>query len=296
MPIPSYQALKLPLLKFAADGKIHSFAEATQFLAKECKLTLLEEAELLSSAGQTVFNSRVSWANTYLKKAKILESVKRGYFKITARGQAALKQVIAEDLQEITNEFLEQFPEFIDFYKRKKKKLANDETHEEIIENAYQQIQQNLVNELLAAIKKSSAAFFETVTLNLLLKMGYGNNIKDAGSNTSKSHDHGIDGIIKEDKLGLGHVYIQAKKWAGTVGRPEIQKFAGALEGARADKGVFITTSKFSKEAVNYVKQIGKKIALIDGSKLAELMIENNVGIAPSISYEIKCLDTTYFT
>ena len=126
--------------------------------------------------------------------------------------------------------------------------------------------------------------------------MGYGNNIKDAGRTTGRSHDQGIDGIIKEDKLGLGHVYIQAKKWAGTVGRPEIQKFSGALEGVRADKGVFITTSKFSKEAVDYIKKIGKKIALIDGVKLAELMIENDVGIAPSITYEIKRLDTKYFT
>lgn len=305
MPIPSYQALKLPLLKFSADGKVHSFAEATQFLAKECKLSMLEEAELLSSSGQTIFSSRVSWANTYLKKAKILQSVKRGYFQITARGEAVLKQVQEEDLQELNNSFLEQFPEFVDFYKSKKENLINkvkleeiieDETYEDIIENAYQQVQQTLALELLEAIKKCSVDFFESLTLKLLLKMGYGNNIENTGQTTKKSHDHGIDGVIKEDKLGLGKVYIQAKKWIGTVGRPEIQKFAGALEGAKADKGVFITTSTFSKEAQNYVKEIGKKIALIDGVALADYMIEHDVGILPSVTYEIKRLDTKYFT
>jgi len=305
MPIPSYQALKLPLLKFAADGEIHSLAEATKFLARECELSPTEEAELLSSAGQTIFNSRVSWANTYLKKAKILQSVKRGYFQITARGQAVLKQTQEENLQELSNSVLEQFPEFVDFYRSKKENSADkikleamieDETHENTIENAYQQIRQTLILQLLDAIKKCSPDFFEDLTLKLLLKMGYGHNLHNAGRTTSKSHDHGIDGVIKEDKLGLGHVYIQAKRWIHTVGRPEIQQFAGALEGARADKGVFITTSTFSNEAREYVQKIGKKIVLIDGATLADLMTEHGIGVLSSVSYEIKCLDTQYFT
>jgi restriction system protein len=300
MAIPDYQSIMLPLLKFARDGEEHSLRETIEALADEFELTGEERTELLPSGQQATFDNRVGWARTYLKKAGLLKSTRRGYYRISERG----KQVLEESPPEINDKYLKQFPEFIEFTKPKQTETETTEeevdetrTPEEEIEAAYQRIKEGLVAELLQTIKDHSPAFFERLVIDLLVKMGYGGTRKDAGQALGKSGDGGIDGIIKEDRLGLDTVYIQAKRWDNTtVGRPEIQKFAGALQGQRARKGIFITTSTFSGSALEYVSRIDSKIVLIDGETLAQLMIDYNIGVAPTASYEIKRVDSDYFT
>jgi restriction system protein len=296
MTIPDYQSIMLPLLKLATDRQEHSLREVIEALADEFYLTDEERKELLPSGRQATFDNRVGWARTYLKKAGLLESIKRGYFQITERGLDVLKQ----NPPEIDNAFLRQFPEFIEFQTpRDKKRIEQDvsdtQTPEEEIEAAYQGVRQELVTELLQTIRSCSPAFFERLVIDLLVKMGYGGTRKDAGQAVGRSGDGGIDGIIKEDRLGLDIVYIQAKRWDNPVGRPEIQKFAGALQGQRARKGIFITTSAFTQSAQDYVSRIDSKIVLIDGNTLAQLMIDYNIGVAPVTSYELKRVDTDYF-
>ena len=297
MAIPDFQTIMLPLLKFSGDKLEHSLREAIEHLADEFNLTEEERKELLPSGQQATFGNRVGWARTYMLKAGLLESTKRGYFNITERGL----QVIKKEPEKINIRFLEQFPEFIEFRKKKKekkKKTPGEEEipPEEVIESAYQGIRVNLASDLLQSIKSCSPSFFERLVVDLLVKMGYGGTRKDASQATRKTADGGIDGIIKEDRLGLDILYIQAKRWENTVGRPEIQKFAGALQGMRAKKGIFITTSNFSREAEDYVKNIESKIVLIDGELLANLMIDHNIGVAAFASYEVKRIDQDYFT
>ena len=301
MSIPDYQTIMLPLLKFAADGKVHALREATQFLAREFKLTEEELKELLPSGTQRLFNNRVAWAGTYLRKAGLLESKKRGYFNITKRGREALSQ----DLKKIDNQYLGQFPEFLDFITPKQKSaetirpkeiLTDDKNPEEILESAYQELRDTLSAELIDVIKDATPEFFERLVVDVLIKMGYGGSRQEAGMALGKTGDEGIDGIINEDKLGLDVIYIQAKRWGiTTVGRPEVQKFAGALLGKKARKGIFITTSTFSREAHLYVEALDSKIVLIDGRRLAEIMIDHNVGVNPVANYEVKKIDLDYF-
>jgi restriction system protein len=297
MAIPDYQSIMLPLLKLAGDRKEHSLREAIEALADEFKLTDEERKELLPSGRQATFDNRVGWARTYMKKAGLLESMKRGYFEITERGLDVLRQ----NPREIDNAFLRQFPEFIEFQtpqdkKRIEQDVGDTQTPEEEIEAAYQGVRQELTTELLQTIKSCSPSFFEHLVVDLLVKMGYGGTRKDAGQAIGGSGDGGIDGIIKEDRLGLDIVYIQAKRWDSPVGRPEIQKFAGALQGQRARKGIFITTSAFTQSAQDYVSRIDSKIVLIDGDTLAQLMIDYNIGVTTVTSYELKRVDTDYFT
>ena len=300
MPIPDYQSIMLPLLKFLGDKKEHYLRDAIDYLSKIFGLTDQEYKELLPSGQQAVFDNRVGWARTYLKKAGLVESTKRAYFKITDRGLKVLK----DNPKEINVKSLEQFPEFIEFrsIRRKKatkpneKEILINQTLEETIESAYQGMKEGLAAELLQNIKRSSPAFFEKLVLDLLVKMGYGGTRKDAGQAIGRSGDGGIDGIIKEDRLGLDILYIQAKRWENPVGRPEIQKFAGALQGKRAKKGIFITTSSFTKEAEDYVSRIDSKIVLIDGNLLTQFMIDQNVAVSQISSYEIKRIDMDYFT
>jgi len=290
----------LPLLKFIGDGKEYSLRETIEALAGEFELTEGERKQLLPSGQQTVFDNRVGWARTYMKKANLLKTTRRGYFQITKRGQDILKQ----NPSAINTVYLRQFPEFIEFQKPKPHKaqksaaqeVSEIQTPEEEIENAYLAIRQGLATELLQTIKDLSPAFFERLVIDLLVKMGYGGTRKDAGEAVGRSGDGGIDGIIKEDRLGLDIIYIQAKRWDSTVGRPEIQKFAGALQGQRARKGIFITTSTFTKAAQEYAARIDSKIILIDGNRLAQLMIDYNIGVAPIASYELKRMDSDYFT
>jgi restriction system protein len=300
MAIPDYETLMLPVLKLAIDGNEHSLREATDYSISEFELTEEEQKTLLPSGTQRVIVNRVGWAITYLKKCKLLESTKRGYFKISQRGSNVLNQ----NPTKIDCHFLQQFPEFHEFKvkrERPKEKLKispeinKSQTPEEILSEVHEELQQSLIEDLLNKIKDSSPSFFEMLVIDLLVKMGYGGSRKDAGQAVGRTSDEGIDGIIKEDKLGLDAIYIQAKKWGNNISRPEVQKFAGALQGKRAKKGIFITTSVFTKEAQEYASNIESKIILIDGEKLSELMIEHNVGVSTINSYEVKKIDLDYF-
>lgn len=301
MPIPDYQTLMLPLLRFAADGNDHTTREAVEVLATEFQLTPAERSELLASGQQAVFNNRVGWANSFLKKAGLLESPRRGSLRITPRGRMTLD----EKPTRIDVKYLERFAEFIEFRdaSRSNREPATTDpivigavqTPEETLELAHQGLRLGLAQDILSRILSCSPTFFERLVVELLVKMGYGGSRRDAGERIGRSGDGGIDGIIKEDRLGLDTIYIQANKWQGSVGRPEIQKFVGALQGQRAKKGVFITTSAYTAEAVDYASRIATTIVLIDGQLLANLMIDFDVGVSVSASYIVKRIDSDYF-
>jgi len=301
--IPDYQTLMLPLLKLFADGKERTSRSLHEELAIQFQLTEQEREALLPSGKQSVFINRVGWAKTYLVKALLIEQVRRGEFSLTERG----KTVLAGKLEKISNKFLRQFPEFVAFQTRSSKieieKADNTEllvlameTPTERMEKAFAELRSTLSKDVLERVLELAPIRFERVVVELLVTMGYGGALPNAGSMTKLSSDEGIDGIIKEDKLGLDMIYLQAKRWKdATVGRPEIQKFVGALAGQKAQKGVFITTSAFSKEAQEYAKNLQQKVVLIDGEQLAELMIEYNLGVSVTQTYLIKRVDNDYF-
>ena len=300
MAIPDYQACMLPILRFLGDRQEHSLREAEESLAQHFGLTPAEQAALLPSGQQAIFKNRVGWARTYLKKAALIESPKRGVFRITARGL----ETLTLNPTRIDSKFLEQWPEFIEFRDAAKPNGAPLQhletplagmTPEEAIEQAHQSMREQLAQELLTRVLACSPTFFEQIVVELLVKMGYGGSRRDAGERVGQSGDGGIDGIIKEDRLGLDVIYLQAKRWQGTVGRPEIQKFVGALQGHRARKGVFLTTSNYSAEAVDYASRIETKVVLIAGKELAELMIDFNIGVSVATSYVVKRVDSDYF-
>jgi restriction system protein len=301
MAIPDFQTVMLPLLRVAADGAEHSKRESVEALASEFGLTDEERHELLPSGRQATFDNRVAWAATYLKKAGLLESTRRAHFRITDRGRS----VLSENPSRVDMKLLERFPEYLEFRSRRSsnggptaaavEEPADEQTPEEAIESGYQRIRGELADEILQQIMACSPAFFEQLVIDLLVRMGYGGTRKDAGQAVGRSGDGGIDGIIKEDRLGLGVIYLQAKRWEGAVGRPEIQKFVGALQGQRARRGVFITTSSFTKEAVQYTAMIENKVVLIDGEMLAQLMIDHGVGVSSVATYEVKRVDSDYF-
>lgn len=301
MPIPDFQTCMLPLLKFAGDGNKHTRQEAFESLAKHFSLSDEELSELLPGGSQTRFANRIGWALTHLKKAGLLESPERARFNITQRGLDVLKQ----NPERINVAFLDQFPEHLEFRRGRRnsqseeieEKSEDPQTPEERIEAAYSQIRSALASEILAKVKSVSPVFFERLVVDLLVKMGYGGSRSEAGRAIGKSGDGGIDGIINEDRLGLDVVYIQAKRWSETpIGRPEIQKFVGALTGHRARKGVFITTSSFTKEAEAFAANNEFKVILIDGQTLTELMIDYGVGVTRQAVYELKRIDSDYFT
>lgn len=301
--IPDYQSLMLPLLKQVADGKEYKFRDLIENLAQEFKLTDEERKELLASGNQAIFDNRVGWARTYLKKAGLIDSPKRAMVVITELG----KKTLAKNLDRVDNAYLRQFPSFNEFQNSSKNSKdleleeingsINEQTPEESLDIAYQRIRKTLAVELLNKVVELSPSFFERLVVELLVKMGYGGSIKDAGRAIGKSGDEGIDGTIKEDKLGLDIIYIQAKRWkpGNVVGRPELQKFVGALAGQGAKKGIFITTSSFTREALEYTPRNETKIVLIDGEQLAQLMIDYNLGCTPQQTYEIKKIDSDYF-
>ena len=296
--IPDFQTCMLPLLKYAADNKEHKLSDAVDVLSDQFKLTKEEREELLPSKTQDVISNRISWARTFMKKAGLLEDTRRGYFKITERGQS----VLSENLEKLSIKYLGKFDEFKEFRQKHNEKesisesiTTNNATPEEMLETGFAKLSENLVDDILSKISECSPTFFEHLVVDLLVHMGYGGSFSEAAQVVGKSGDEGIDGIIKEDKLGLDTIYIQAKRWKGVVGRPEIQKFAGALLGQKASKGVFITTSTFTKEADDYASSVDRKVVLIDGEKLASLMIEHNVGISTVRTFEIKRIDSDYF-
>lgn len=307
MPIPDYQTLMLPVLRTVADGQEHRFRNVVETLANEYQLTDEERNALLPSGTAPLFDNRVGWARTYLKQAGVVESRKRGYFNITERGIALL----AHNPDRIDNRTLDQYPEFATFRQKKTDDAQatvtpvsqpgvsapeiDGSTPEESFAQAYQRLRANLEAELLDQVKSSTPSFFERLVIDLLVAMGYGGSRQDAGNVIGRSGDGGIDGTIKEDKLGLDVIYVQAKKWEGTVGRPEIQKFAGALQGQRANKGVFITTSSFTREAKEYAGVIASKIILVDGDQLVKLMVDHNVGVSTVSTFQVKKVDSDYF-
>ena len=300
MSVPDFQSLMLPLLQFASDEKEHSMAEAREYLAIALSLSDEDLKEMLPSGRQTSFGNRVAWAKVYLAQAGLLNSPKRGVFNISATG----KSIALNPPEKITIKFLERFSEFCEFrYKRKgnkseKSETSNNEgtsTPEEALEQAAENLRDVLAQQLLKQVKQNSPVFFERLVVELLVKMGYGGSIRDAGQAIGQSGDEGIDGIIKEDKLGLDLIYIQAKRWESCVGRPELQKFVGALHGKRAHKGVFIITSTFSQQAIDYVNQVDPSIVLIDGQRLVDLMLDHNLGVSVVSTIEIKKIDSDYF-
>lgn len=302
MTIPNLQTLMLPSLQLAQDGQEHSVREAIDRLAKQFGLTDVERTELLPSGQQPVFDNRVHWALTYLKHAVLLERTGRGHFQITARGAEVIKQ----RPQRIDVPFLLRYSEFVAFREHhggksevgqaEKLEAPNRQTPEELIEVAYQDIRGDLVQELRLRVQSCSPSFFERLVVELLVNMGYGGSRQDAGQATRRSGDEGIDGVIKEDRLGLDTIYVQAKRWSGSVGRPDMQRFIGALAGQKARKGVFLTTSDFSPEAQKYAASVDSRVVLIDGTQLAQLMIDHNVGVSTLARYDIKRIDSDYFT
>lgn len=303
--IPDFETLMLPLLELAGDGNEHSMRDARDQIARKFNLTD-EDLNTLLPSGQRVFPNRLGWAKTYLTRAGLLEAPRRGSFRISEKG----RDVLREKPQEITVKFLKRFPDLIEFITPQTKhegEISVDaadsmyglgpekQTPEESLEAAYQGLRRETAAELLSRVKKSSASFFEHLVVELLLRMGYGGSLREAGEAIGRSGDEGIDGIIKEDRLGLDVIYLQAKKWEGSVGRPEIQKFVGALHGKRAKKGVFITTGTFSSEATTYVENIDPKVVLIDGRRLAEFMIDFDLGVTESSVFRVKRIDSDYF-
>jgi restriction system protein len=301
--IPDYQSLMLPLLRLVSDRQEYKYRDIIEKLAVEYKVIDEERKELLASGNQAIFDNRVGWAKTYLKKAGLLDSPKRAIFVITELGI----QILNKKPDRIDAKYLRQFPAFLEFVHAGRNDNESEEetisheipiqTPEENLDRAYQSIRKSLASELLTNVVELSPTFFERLVVELLVKMGYGGSIKDAGKAIGKSGDEGIDGMIKEDKLGLDIIYIQAKRWksGNVVGRPEIQKFVGALAGQGAKKGIFITTSNFTKEALDYTPKNETKIVLIDGEQLAQLMIDHNIGCTTQQIYELKKIDNDYF-
>ncbi|EEH99711.1 hypothetical protein CSBG_03337 [Clostridium sp. 7_2_43FAA] len=302
MAIPTYEQLMLPLLEILRNKNIYTNKECIDILAEKLNITEKELRELLPSGKKKVFYDRVNWAKTYMKKAGLVEAPRRGTIRITQLGL----ELLQENPLEIKSKDLLRYSSFNDFINasnRNEENSAinevslNEKTPSEEIANAFENLKTSLADEILEKINSCSFDFFEKLVIELLIKMGYGGSREEAGRATKKTGDEGIDGIINEDRLGLDSIYIQAKRWKDTVvGRPEIQKFSGALDTPGASKGIFITTSTFSKEAREYVKAINtKNIVLIDGMQLAQYMIEFNVGVSTEIIYEVKKIDTDYF-
>lgn len=297
MAIPDYQDCMLPLLEVVADGTDYHLRVVTRQVADRLNLTDAERIEPLPSGQQTVIANRVAWAKTYLKKAGLLAQPVRGVIRITPEGRAVLGQKPTR----IDNAYLKRYPTFSDFYGRTSSEPegveppADAATPEETLEAAALALRNALADELIEKMKSCTPHFFERLVVELLVAMGYGGSLADAGQAIGRSGDGGIDGIIKEDKLGLDVVCVQAKRWEGTVGSREIRDFVGGMETYRSRKGVLITTSGFSKDATEYVTKIERRVVLIDGRRLAELMIDHGVGVATARTFAVQRIDLDYF-
>jgi len=300
MAVPKFFEFFEGFLSAMEDGELHTAKEIRHILAASMKLSAKDCAEMIPSGKQSKFDNRVAWARTYLDRAGLIETPSRGRYRITKDGKKALASG-----EKITLQYLEKSKKFREFYKSitpNVSSLVEEEKNEspvEILDTAYQQITTTLASQLMDEIMKLSTTEFEKLVIKLLLRMGYGNGIAESGKNTPPSHDDGIDGIVQEDQLGFSNIYIQVKQWATdqTVGKPEIQKFVGALEGQRAQKGLFITTAKFSNGALQYAKDLhGIKVILVNGLTLTRLMIKHNVGVSIEHIYEVKKIDSDFFS
>lgn len=296
MPIPDFQSTMRPWLELAADGEDHPLREVIEELANVFSLTPEERAEMLPSGFQAKFTNRVAWAATHLQKAGALDRVGRGRYPITDRGRSLLAEGSPVSISRLA-----EFAEYQEFKSRGKvtaqghPQSIDDVTPAEAIEAAALSIRTSVATELLDRIKAAPPDFFERLVVELLIKMGYGGSRRDAGAAVGKSGDGGVDGVIKEDRLGLDVVYIQAKRWEGSVGRPAVQQFSGSLDSHKATKGVLITTSSFTPDAREYVRTIGKRIILIDGVQLADLLIDNEIGVVTDATFRIVRVDLGFF-
>lgn len=308
MPVPKYDEMMVPVLKALSTGNSLSTKELRTYIVRVFHLDEEATSELIPS-GVPRYANNVLWACTYLKQAGLIMSPKRSYYQILPEGE----KLIESGIFSINRHDLMKYPQFQNFIKRSRKTKVLDGasalnnkgnlvlqeiTPEETIENAYQSINDALVDDLLSAVTQQSSVFFERLVVKLLLAMGYGSFQEESGTVTKKSGDEGIDGIVRQDKLGFDSIYVQAKCWDpnSTVGRPVVQSFVGALTGVGASKGLLITTAKFSSGAKEYVrKQHVTKLVLVDGPELARLMIENNLGVSIRKSYELKSLDLDFF-
>lgn len=299
MAIPSYEKFLLPVLKLLSDGKVRTKQEIVRTMAKQFQLSEDELAETLPSQTQPTYVNRIGWAITYLKKAELIVSPSRANFKITDEG----KKLVENNVSDLTAKDLKQYEPFLKFIKTSHKQNDTDHTIQEEttplenIINNFELLKKEVCDEILQKILEQSPDFFEQLVVDLVVAMGYGGSIEDAGKATKRTGDEGIDGIIKQDRLGLDNIYLQAKRWQrdNVVSRPEIQKFVGALAGQGARKGIFITTSRFSKDALEYKPRNDTSVILIDGQKLVELMYEYNIGVTTEMKFEIKRLDSDYF-
>lgn len=303
MPIPDFQTLMLPLLRHLQNGDSHSFASVVEAMSKEFLLTDEEMAIQLPSGRAPLFYNRVAWAKTYLKRAGLVEQVKRGELHISPSGQAELaKRPVKIDLRYLQTINAVSVASSVeqktgDAALMSPNALANEATPEETLDRAFGEIESALNNELIETIKKCPPLFFEKLVIQLLLKMGYGGSRQEAARAVGKSGDGGIDGIINEDRLGLDAIYIQAKRWEGSVGSPVIRDFIGALDNKRAQKGVLITTSTFTRDAFQTAENSRSyKIVLIDGDRLAKLMVEHNLGVSTAETYQLKRIDLEFFS
>ena len=299
MAIPSYEKFLLPVLKLLSDGKVRTKQEIVRTMAKQFQLSEDELAETLPSQTQLTYVNRIGWAITYLKKAELIVSPSRANFKITEEG----KKLVENNVSDLTAKDLKQYEPFLKFIKTSHKQNDTDHTIQEETTplenmiNNFELLKKEVCDEILQKILEQSSDFFEQLVVDLVVAMGYGGSIEDAGKATKRTGDEGIDGIIKQDRLGLDNIYLQAKRWQrdNVVSRPEIQKFVGALAGQGARKGIFITTSRFSKDALEYKPRNDTSVILIDGQKLVELMYEYNIGVTTEMKFEIKRLDSDYF-
>jgi restriction system protein len=297
MAVPEFQAFFLPVLKATADGQPHRVRDLVDAVVQDLGVSDIDRQKMLPSGKQPVVDNRVSWAAKYLREAGLLSSPRRGDVQLTPLGA----QTLHKGLPRIDIEYLMQFASFKQFRTATKVEPTTTKppdltsTPEELLESTWSGMRQSLGQELLSRIKGSSPKFFEQLVIDLLVKMGYGGSFADAAKRVGTSGDEGIDGLINEDRLGLDVVYVQAKRWEATVGRPVVQAFAGSLEGHRARKGVLITTSDFSTDARTYVEKIEKRIVLIDGQTLVGLMMDFGVGAATAKSYAVQRVDNDYF-
>jgi len=307
MSIPKFFEFLGPTLELLTDGTIHNINSIRSKVADKMRITEDDRRIMLPSGKQATYANRITWAVVYLKKAGLIQTVSRGNYRATQDGINTFQKVgIKLNLQD-----LEKSKEFVKFRYGTNDENENhqlptqtllsiDITPEDSMEKAHNEMTTMLSDELLNAIMERSPRFFERLVVELLVKMGYGGAFEESGSVIGKTNDEGIDGVIREDKLGFSSIYIQAKRWdpESTVSRPEIQKFVGALAGQAATKGLFITTASFSKEAKNYAnnRAYNTKVVLVDGKALAKLMIENGVGVSTVNTYEIKKIDSDYFS
>lgn len=299
MAVPKFFEFFECFLHAIQDGDLHTAKEVKEKVAAEMRVSEVDREEMLPSGRQRTFDNRVAWARTYLDKAGLIETPLRGKYCITEKGRKAL-----ESGEKIDLKYLDRSEEFRAFRGTSTEKTEesieaeNEESPMEVLDSAFQQVNATLASQLMDEVMKLTPAEFEKLVVKLLLQMGYGNGIDDAGMVTQQSNDGGIDGIIKEDQLGFSHIYIQAKQWAlnQTVGKPEIQKFVGALQGQQAQKGLFITTAKFSNAALQFAENLlGAKVVLVDGSALTKLMLKHNVGVSVEHVYEVKRIDSDFF-